>query len=41
MRLGLAQTLAEYMAADHIRLAQVNAQALTDIVRDVTREGAA
>jgi magnesium chelatase subunit D len=41
MRLGLAHTLAEYMAAEHVRLWQVNAQALTDIVRDITREGAA
>jgi magnesium chelatase subunit D len=41
IRMGLARTLAEYMAADYVRLSQVNAQALTDIVRDVTREGAA
>jgi magnesium chelatase subunit D len=41
MRMGLARSLAEHMAADHVWLADVNAQALTDIVRDATREGAA
>ncbi|MDN4517133.1 VWA domain-containing protein [Mycolicibacterium austroafricanum] len=41
IRMGLAHTLAEYLAADHVRLSQVSAEALTDIVRDVTREGAA
>jgi magnesium chelatase subunit D len=41
MTLGLAHSLAEYMAADYVRLSEVNAQALADIVRDVTREGAA
>jgi magnesium chelatase subunit D len=41
MRMGLARSLAEHMAADHVWLADVNAQALTDIVRGATREGAA
>jgi magnesium chelatase subunit D len=41
MRLGLAHTLAEHMGAEHVRLAQVNAEALTDIVHSATREGAA
>ncbi|BBZ26667.1 magnesium chelatase [Mycolicibacterium madagascariense] len=41
MRMGLARTLAEHMGADHVWLAQVNAEALTDIVRGATREGAA
>ena len=41
MRMGLAQTLAGHLDAEHVRLAQVNAEALTGIVRDATREGAA
>ena len=41
MRMGLARTLAEHMEADHVSLSQVNAEALTDIVRGATREGAA
>jgi magnesium chelatase subunit D len=41
MRMGLARTLAEHMEADHVPLSQVNAEALTDIVRGATREGAA
>ncbi|MET0455980.1 MAG: VWA domain-containing protein [Mycobacterium sp.] len=41
MRMGLAQTLAGHLHAEHVRLAQVNAEALTGIVRDATREGAA
>lgn len=36
MRMGLARTLAEHMGAEHIWLSQVNAQALTDIVRGAT-----
>lgn len=35
MRMGLARTLAEHLAADHIWLSEVNAQALTSIVRGV------
>ena len=41
MRLGLANTLAEHMGADHIPLSELNAQALTEIVHGATREGAA
>lgn len=41
MRMGLARTLADHMAAEHVWLSQVNAEALTDIVRGATREGAA
>ncbi|OPX09456.1 hypothetical protein B1790_15405, partial [Mycobacterium sp. AT1] len=41
MRMGLARVLAEHMAAEHVWLSQVNAEALTDIVRGATREGAA
>jgi magnesium chelatase subunit D len=41
MRLGLAHTLAEHMAADHVWLSQIDAQALTGIVRDATKRGAA
>ncbi|TFV54186.1 VWA domain-containing protein, partial [Mycobacterium sp. PS03-16] len=43
MRMGLAQTLARHMDADHVGLAEVTAEALTGIVRDATgrTEGAA
>lgn len=41
MRLGLARTLAEHLGAEHIWLAEVNAEALTDIVHGATRDGAA
>lgn len=41
MRLGLARTLAEHLGAEHVPLARVSAQSLTEIVRDTTREGAA
>lgn len=41
MRMGLADKLAQHMGAEHISLAQVNAEALTGIVRDATRRGAA
>lgn len=33
MRMGLARTLAEHMAAEYIALSELNAQALTDIVQ--------
>lgn len=38
MRMGLARALAEHMAAEHVWLSEVNAQVLTDIVRDATRD---
>ncbi|MGB3484875.1 MAG: magnesium chelatase, partial [Mycobacterium sp.] len=41
MRLGLARTLAGYLGAEHVALAQLNAEALTDIVHGATRDGAA
>lgn len=41
MRLGLAQVLAEHLRAEYIPLPQVSAEALTDVVRDVTGKGAA
>jgi magnesium chelatase subunit D len=41
MRMGLAATLAQYLNAVHVPLGHVNAQALTDIVRSATSEGAA
>jgi magnesium chelatase subunit D len=41
MRIGLAANLAEHLNAEHIPLAQVNAQALADIVRGATTPGAA
>ncbi|WP_156296888.1 VWA domain-containing protein [Mycobacterium paragordonae] len=40
MRMGLAGVLAEHMRAELIQLAQVSAQALTDIVRGTTRGAA-
>jgi len=36
MRMGLAATLAQHLNAVHVALADVNAQALTDIVRSAT-----
>ncbi|MGK2882159.1 MAG: VWA domain-containing protein [Mycobacterium sp.] len=36
MRMGLAQTLAGHLGAEHVALAEVNAQGLTDIVRAAT-----
>jgi len=41
MRMGLAANLAEHLHAEHVPLAQVNAQALADIVRGATAPGAA
>ncbi|WP_292990308.1 VWA domain-containing protein [Mycobacterium sp.] len=41
MRMGLAANLAEHLNAEHVPLAQVNAQALADIVRGATTPGAA
>ncbi len=41
MRMGLAASLAEHLHAEHVPLAQVNAQALADIVRGATTPGAA
>ncbi len=41
MRLGLAQTLAERLRADYVKLAHLEAGALTQIVRDTTEKGAA
>jgi magnesium chelatase subunit D len=41
MRMGLAANLAERLHAEHVPLAQVNAQALADIVRGATTPGAA
>jgi magnesium chelatase subunit D len=41
MRMGLAVDLAELLGAEHVPLAQVNAQALADIVRGATTPGAA
>jgi magnesium chelatase subunit D len=41
MRMGLAANLAEHLGAEHVPLAQVNAQALADIVRGATTPGAA
>jgi magnesium chelatase subunit D len=41
MRMGLAANLAEHLHAEHVPLAQVNAQALADIVRGATTPGAA
>jgi len=41
MRMGLAATLARHLGAEHVPLAQVNAQALADIVRGATTPGAA
>jgi magnesium chelatase subunit D len=41
MRMGLAVHLAEHLGAEHVPLAQVNAQALADIVRGATTPGAA
>jgi magnesium chelatase subunit D len=41
MRMGLAVNLAEHLAAEHVPLADVNAQALADIVRGATTPGAA
>ena len=39
--MGLAANLAEHLDAEHVPLAQVNAQALADIVRGATTPGAA
>ncbi|WP_343571941.1 VWA domain-containing protein [Mycobacterium sp.] len=41
MRMGLAANLARHLRAEHVPLAQVNAQALADIVRGATTPGAA
>jgi magnesium chelatase subunit D len=41
MRMGLAADLAEYLHAEHVPLAHVNAHALADIVRGATTPGAA
>jgi magnesium chelatase subunit D len=41
MRMGLAANLAEHLHAEHVPLADVNAQALADIVRGATTPGAA
>jgi magnesium chelatase subunit D len=41
MRMGLAANLAQHLNAEHVPLAQVNAQALADIVRGATTPGAA
>jgi magnesium chelatase subunit D len=41
MRIGLAANLAEHLHAEHVPLADVNAQALADIVRGATTPGAA
>jgi magnesium chelatase subunit D len=41
MRMGLAANLAQHLYAEHVPLAQVNAQALADIVRGATTPGAA
>jgi magnesium chelatase subunit D len=41
MRMGLAANLAEHLAAQHVPLAELNAQALADIVRGATTPGAA
>ena len=41
MRMGLARRLAEHMAAEHVPLAALNADALADIVRNATGRGAA
>ncbi|OBK41705.1 magnesium chelatase [Mycobacterium sp. 1245111.1] len=41
MRMGLAENLAHHLNAEHVPLAQVNAQALADIVRGATTAGAA
>jgi magnesium chelatase subunit D len=41
IRMGLAANLAERLNAEHVPLAQVNAEALADIVRGATTAGAA
>jgi len=41
MRMGMAANLAQHLNAEHVPLADVNAQALADIVRDATTPGAA
>ncbi|MGV0625490.1 magnesium chelatase subunit D family protein [Mycolicibacter minnesotensis] len=41
MRLGLARDLAERLRAEYVRLPQVSAEALTDVVREATGRGAA
>jgi magnesium chelatase subunit D len=41
MRMDLAENLAQHLNAEHVPLAQVNAQALADIVRGATTAGAA
>lgn len=41
MRLGLARDLAEALRADHVALPDVDAGALTDVVRQATGAGAA